>query len=244
MMKKAIIVGATSGIGREVARVLLNEGWQLGVAGRREEELKALKALAPERISTEVLDVTASGAAQNLLRLIRQTGGMDLFLLTSGVGYQNTALQPDIELKTVNTNVEGFVRMVTTAFHFFSEQNGGHIAVVSSVAGTRGMGGAPSYSASKRFQNTYIEALSQLAHIRKLPIRFTDIRPGFVDTPLLDKNQHYPMLMNVEYVARRIVRALKKRKRIAVIDWRYALTVFFWQLLPGWVWERIKLAKE
>ncbi|MDR1602380.1 MAG: SDR family NAD(P)-dependent oxidoreductase [Tannerella sp.] len=240
-MKKVIIVGATSGIGREVAKMLLEDGWQLGVAGRREEELNVLKTLAPERISTEVLDVTAADAPQSLLRLIRQTGGMDLFLLTSGIGFHNVELQPDIEIKTVGTNVEGFVRMVTTAFHFFSEQNSGHIAVVSSVAGTKGMGGAPSYSASKRFQNTYIEALSQLSRMRKLPIRFTDIRPGFVATSLLDKNRRYPMLMDVEYVARRIVRALKKRKRIAIIDWRYALTVFFWRLLPGWVWERIKM---
>ncbi|MDR0756823.1 MAG: SDR family NAD(P)-dependent oxidoreductase [Tannerella sp.] len=240
-MKKAIIVGATSGIGREVAKVLLCDGWQLGLAGRREEALNELQALAPERISVEVLDVTAADAPQRLLRLIRQTGGMDLFLLTSGIGFHNVELLPDIEIKTVDTNVEGFVRMVTAAFHFFSEQNDGHIAVVSSVAGTKGMGGAPSYSASKRFQNTYIEALSQLAHIRKLPICFTDIRPGFVATSLLDKNRSYPMLMDVEYVAHHIVRALRKRKRIAVIDWRYALTVFFWRLLPGRMWERMKV---
>jgi short-subunit dehydrogenase len=241
MMKKAIIVGATSGIGREVAKALLKDDWQLGLAGRRGDALNELKALAPERISIEMLDVTAADAPQRLLRLIRQTGGMDLFLLTSGIGFHNVELQPDIEIKTVGTNVEGFVRMITTAFHFFSEQNDGHIAVVSSVAGTKGMGGAPSYSASKRFQNTYIEALSQLAHRRKLPIRFTDIRPGFVATPLLDKNKRYPMLMDVEYVARRIVRALKKRQRIAIIDWRYALTVFLWRLLPGRVWERMRV---
>ncbi|MDR1408523.1 MAG: SDR family NAD(P)-dependent oxidoreductase [Tannerella sp.] len=243
-MKKAIIVGATSGIGREVAGILLNEGWQLGVAGRREEELKSLKALAPERVSIEVLDVTAADASQGLLRLIRQTDGMDVFLLASGIGAQNMELQSDIEEQTVHTNVEGFVRMVTTAFRFFRERNGGHIAVISSVAGTKGMSVAPSYSASKRFQSTYIEALAQLAHTLKLPIRFTDIRPGFVMTPLLDRNKHYPMLMEVGRVARLIVKALKKQKRIAVIDRRYALLVFFWRLIPGWAWERMRLAKK
>ncbi|MDR1330503.1 MAG: SDR family NAD(P)-dependent oxidoreductase [Tannerella sp.] len=243
-MKKAIIAGATSGIGREVAKILLSEGWQLGLAGRREDELNALKALAPERISTETLDVTEADAPQRLHQLIRQTGGMDLFFLASGIGYQNEELQSDIEVRTVRTNVEGFVRMVTAAFHFFRDRSGGHIAVITSVAGTKGMSSAPSYSASKRFQSTYIEALAQLARTQKLPIRFTDIRPGFVQTPLLDKNRHYPMLMEVGFVARQIVKALKKAKRITVIDRRYALLVFFWRLIPGWAWERIRLVKK
>jgi short-subunit dehydrogenase len=243
-MKKAIIVGATSGIGREVAVILLEKGWQLGLAGRREEELKSLQALAPERISIEKLDVTKDDAPQHLFQLIRQTGGMDLFLLTSGIGHQNMELLPDIELQTINTNASGFVRMVTAAFHFFREQKGGHLAVISSVAGTKGLGMAPSYSASKRFQNTYIEALSQLSHTQKIPIYFTDIRPGFVATALLDKDKRYPMLMDVERVARLIVRALNRRKRIAVIDCRYAVLVFFWKLLPGWLWERIRFVAE
>jgi short-subunit dehydrogenase len=243
-MKKAIIVGATSGIGREVAVILLRKGWQLGLAGRREEELKSLQALAPERISIEKLDVTENDAPQHLLQLIRRTGGMDLFLLTSGIGHRNMELLPDIELQTIRTNASGFVRMVTVAFHFFREQKGGHIAVVSSVAGTKGLGMAPAYSASKRFQNTYIEALSQLAHTQRIPIYFTDIRPGFVATSLLDKNKRYPMLMDVERVARLIVRALNRRKRIAIIDCRYAALVFFWKLLPGWLWERIRFTTK
>ncbi|MDR3260322.1 MAG: SDR family NAD(P)-dependent oxidoreductase [Tannerella sp.] len=240
-MNYAIIIGATSGLGLEVAKKLLAEGWRIGVAGRREHELKALQASAPERVSVQTLDVTQEDAPERLRQLIAQTGGMDLFFLSSGTGKQNRELQPDIELRTVETNALGFTRMVTAAFHYFREQNSGHLAVISSIAGTKGLGVAPSYSATKRFQNAYIEALAQLARMEKRNIRFTDIRPGFVATALLDDAKKYPMLMKPERVAAQIVRALNRRKRVAIIDGRYALLVFFWRLIPSWLWVRMNI---
>ena len=167
-MQKAIIIGATSGIGQEVARILVQQGWHIGIAGRREEALHALQATAPDRIITEQLDVTEETATLHLHNLIKKLGGIDLFFLSSGV---------DIELNTARTNVEGFTRMVTAAFNYFKEKGSGHIAVISSIAGTKGLGVAPAYSATKRFQNTYIEALAQLARMQHLDIHFTDIRP-------------------------------------------------------------------
>ena len=226
-MKRAIIIGATSGIGREVAKQLLLQGWRLGIAGRRLPALEALQSSAPDLIEIAVLDVTQPDATPKLNNLIRRVGGMDLFLLSSGIGYQNMELNPDIELDTARTNVEGFMRMVDTAFHHFREHGGGQLAVISSIAGTKGLGVAPAYSATKRFQNTYIDALEQLAGMQKLNIRFTDIRPGFVSTDLLNDGKHYPLLMRPEKVAKRIVRALNHRQRVVVIDWRYAIIVFF-----------------
>ena len=190
-MKKAIIIGATSGIGQEVAKCLLKEGWRVGIAGRREQQLRDMQQKAPGRVCVQVLDVTDEQAPEKLHQLIEQTGGMDLFLLSSGIGFQNTALNSDIELNTVRTNVEGFTRMVDSAFLYFKQNGGGQLAVISSIAGTQGLGVAPAYSATKRFQNTYIDALEQLAHLQKLPICFTDIRPGFVSTALLNDGKHY-----------------------------------------------------
>ena len=160
-MQKAIIIGATSGIGQEVARILVQQGWHIGIAGRREEALHALQATAPDRIITEQLDVTEETATLHLHNLIKKLGGIDLFFLSSGVGHQNRDLQPDIELNTARTNVEGFTRMVTAAFNYFKEKGSGHIAVISSIAGTKGLGVAPAYSApnasripiSKRWHN-------------------------------------------------------------------------------------------
>ncbi|MDO4703567.1 SDR family oxidoreductase [Tannerella sp.] len=243
-MKRAIVIGATSGIGLEVAKLLLARGWALGVAGRREAELERLRTLAPERVTTQMLDVTRDDAPERLHRLIEAMGGMELFFLSSGVGRQNTTLQEDIELWTAATNVSGFIRMVTAAYRYFHDNGGGHIAVISSIAGTKGLGSAPAYSASKRFQNTYIDALAQLTHLKQDNLIFTDIRPGFVDTAILDKQKKYPMLMRPEVVARHIVRAIEKRKRVVVIDWRYRLLVFFLRLVPQRIWERLKISNN
>ena len=118
---------------------------------------------------------------------------------------------------------------------------GGDIAVISSVAGTKGLGVAPSYSASKVYQNTYIQALEQLSNMRRLHIRFTDIRPGFVDTDLLAGGGHYPMLMDKTVVARHIVRAIYAHRHVCVIDWRYRVLVALWRAMPSWLWRKLNI---
>lgn len=122
----------------------------------------------------------------------------------------------------------------------FREKGSGHIAVISSIAGTKGLGVAPAYSATKRFQNTYIEALAQLARMQHLDIHFTDIRPGFVATDLL-KSGKYPMLMKADRVAQHIIKALREKRRVVVIDGRYRVLVFFWRMIPRWLWERLPI---
>ncbi len=235
-------MGATSGMGQEVARILAGKGWKIGVAGRREEKLKELQHLFPQNIEYQVIDIEKENAPELLLSLVEKIGGMDLYFHGSGVGWHNEELDLSTELKTVSTNALGFTRMVDSAWHYFRQKGEGHIAVISSIAGVKGLGPAPSYSATKSFDNTYIQALAQLSRSSGLKIRFTDIRPGFVDTPLLDTSKHhYPMLMDQKKVARKIVRAVDRKKRVAVIDWRYRILVFFWRLIPNCIWERIKL---
>ena len=240
-MKRAVIIGASSGIGYEVAKILITQGWTIGAAARREDKLEELKSLAPEKIFIQSIDVTLEDAPANLQLLIDKLGGMDLFFLSSGIGFQNTTLEPSIEIKTAQTNAEGFVRMTTAAFNYFKEHGGGHLAVISSIAGTKGLGVAPAYSATKRFQNTYIDALNQLASMQKLNIKFTDIRPGFVKTNLLNDGKHYPLLMTPQFVAEKIVSAINHNKRVAIIDWKYRVLVFFWRLIPRCIWCRLSI---
>lgn len=237
--KRIIIVGASSGIGYEVARLFIGKGWSVGVAARRKEPLLKLQTIAPERVWVQQLDVTEQEAETALQRLIADVGGMDVYFHVSGIGKQNKTLDPDIEQNTFQTNVVGFGRMVGVAYRYFAVHGSGQIAVVSSIAGTKGLGAAPAYSATKRFQNIYIQALAQLARMERLPIVFTDIRPGFVDTALLSGSQRYPMLMRPDRVARKMVAAIEHRRRVVVIDWRYAIITFFWRLIPRWLWERM-----
>ena len=124
MAKKAIVMGATSGIGMEVAKLLAAKGWQVGIAGRRIERLQALISQGGITCYQQI-DVTSPDAPAQLLELINKLGGMDLYFHSSGIGWQNNSLDIEKELKTVETNGLGFTRMVDTAFHdriFFLHQ--------------------------------------------------------------------------------------------------------------------------
>ena len=240
-MNRVVIIGASSGMGLEVAKQFLAQGYRLGIAARREDRLQALKQEAPDKVVTATIDVTAEDAAERLRSLINDLGGMDLFFYASGIGKQNRELAPDIELNTVNTNGMGFTRMIGEAYRYFAEKGEGHIAAITSIAGTKGLGPAPSYSATKAMQNTYLQALEQQANARGLKIRFTDIRPGFVDTDLLKGDYHYPMMLKPEKVARKIVRAIHHKRHIKVIDWKYAIMTALWRRIPRPLWRHLKL---
>lgn len=234
-------MGATSGLGKGVALGLLQQGYTIGIAGRRSDELEKIKALAPDRVFTKVIDVTTDNAPSLLLELIDDLGGIDLYFHSSGYGKQNEALDLEIEKKTVLTNTYGFTQMVDTAFSYFkTNHKSGHIAVISSVAGTKGLGAAPSYSATKRFDSNYIQALAQLSHMQKLHITFTDIRPGFVATDFI-AGSNFPLQMTTQYTVSHILKAVLSRKRSVTIDWKYRIICFFWRLLPSWLWERMTI---
>lgn len=239
--KKAIIIGATSGIGLEIAIQLLQEGWKIGATGRRSVALLKLQHQFEGQVEIEVMDVTLPKAPEQMNRLIERLGGMDLFLLSAGIGFQNPELNESIEVDTMMTNGVGFTRMIGAAFNYFKTHGkAGQIAAITSVAGTKGIGVAPAYSASKRFQQNYIEAMAQLAYRQGLDINFTDIRPGFVATDLL-KGRDYPLLMDARFVAGKIIDAIKRKQRIVVIDWRYRMLVILWRFIPRWIWERMKV---
>ena len=262
MKKRAIVMGATSGIGQEVARLLAANGYEVGIAGRREERLVQKAQATPGIVTHRQIDVTKEDAPTELYKLIEELGGMDLYFHSSGIGWENVALDADKELKTVETNGVGFVRMVSAAYNWFAEQRAdeakqraegdeqragdkerkARIACITSIARTRGLGAAPAYSATKRMQAHYLECLSQQARMRHLNIGITDIRPGFVATDLI-AGSHFPLQLKAEDVARTIVRAIERGSEVVTIDWRYRLLVAAWQLIPRWLWVRLTAIK-
>ena len=262
MKKRAIVMGATSGIGQEVARLLAANGYEVGIAGRREERLVQMAQATPGIVAHRQIDVTKEDAPTELHKLIEELGGMDLYFHSSGIGWENVALDADKELKTVETNGVGFVRMVSAAYNWFAEQRAdeanqraegaeqrasskerkARIACITSIARTRGLGAAPAYSATKRMQAHYLECLSQQARMRHLNIGITDIRPGFVATDLI-AGSHFPLQLKAEDVARTIVRAIERGSEVVTIDWRYRLLVAAWQLIPRWLWVRLTAIK-
>ena len=255
-------MGATSGIGQEVARLLAINGYEVGIAGRRKERLVQMAQATPGIVTHRQIDVTKEDAPTELYKLIEELGGMDLYFHSSGIGWENVALDADKELKTVETNGVGFVRMVSAAYNWFAEQRAdeakqraegdeqragdkerkARIACITSIARTRGLGAAPAYSATKRMQAHYLECLSQQARMRHLNIGITDIRPGFVATDLI-AGSHFPLQLKAEDVARTIVRAIERGSEVVTIDWRYRLLVAAWQLIPRWLWVRLTAIK-
>lgn len=240
-MRRFVVMGATSGIGREIALELINEGMYVALAGRRAELLQEMAQQWPGQVRYAAIDVNTPEATAQLDALIADLGGMDCYIHVSGAGHYNPELEAPKEMVAAETNVVGFTRMIDAAFNWFvAHSQPGHIAAVSSIAGTKGLGAAPAYSASKRFQNTYLDALDQQARMRRLPIRFTDIRPGFVDTDFL-KGAHFPMLLKPDAVARKAVRAILHRRKTCTIDWRYAILVALWRCVPRCVWCRLRV---
>lgn len=250
-MKQAIIIGATSGIGRAVAEQLLAEGWRVAVAGRRAERLEAMRAqYGADRVVCRTMDVTQESAVAQLDELLAEVSTPDVLLYAAGIGKQNPDLEEGMELRTVKTNCEGMVRIVDHFINYvkhsphYSAEHKAHVAVITSVAGTMGMGQAAAYSATKSMQSAYLVALSQLSRMQRLPITIGDIRPGFVATEILNPEKHYPMLMTAERAARYVVRSFERRERITIFDWRYKLLVGFWRLIPRWLWERLTMIKN
>ncbi len=248
MAKRFIIVGATSGLGREMAAQLVRAGHKVGIAGRRGELLNSFveeyKGVAAEPIEQQVVDVTSPSAPAALDQLIERMGGMDVLLHVAGAGFENPSLEEGKERHITNVNSVGFVTIIDHAYHWFRTHGGrGHIAAVTSIAGTKGMGLAPAYSATKRLQTTYLSALAQHARMDGVRLCVTDIRPGYAQTDILTPGKEYPMVLSPEKVARKAIEAIDRRRRICTIDWRFRLLVAGWSLIPRPLWERLTFVK-
>ncbi len=237
---KVVIVGASSGIGRALAEALASRGVEVGIAARNEEKLKELAGLYPSTIVYEKIDIDSYDAGRLLRRLVEKLGGMDIYVHAAGIGYANPDFNPEFEVSCVETDTVGFVRMVSEAYNILRDTEGRRqLVAISSVAGTKGIGDMAAYSASKRFDSTYLTALRQKANMEKSGVSITDIRPGWVRTPLLEDDKHYPLEMNVQEVVAGILRAIVRKSSVAVIDWRWNIVVRLWSLIPESLWVRI-----
>lgn len=183
-MKKAIIIGASSGIGCELAKILTNNGYTVGITGRRRAELDKLKNSNPVNFIVSSYDCTTENNSDKLIELTGKVGGLDLLILSAGTGDLNEEIDYEIENRTNQLNVIAFTEIVSWAFNYFEKQKKGHLVAISSIAGIRGSGMAPAYSASKAYQINYLEGLRQKVKKMENNIYVTDIRPGFVDTDM------------------------------------------------------------
>ena len=236
--KKIIIVGASSGIGREIACKYVAKGYKVGITGRREHLLNELKEKYPAQIFVSCFDVTQQENQQKMEQLIKELGGVDLVIYNTGYGDPSTELNWQIENTTTKTNVNGFVEIVGYVFNYFAQQGYGQIAITSSVAAVRGNSWAPAYSASKAFMSNYAEGLNIKAKRLKKDIIVTDIRPGFIDTKMAKGNGRFWVVPKEKAVGE-IIKAIEKKKRVAYITKRWWWVAQIMRLLPYSIYRRI-----
>lgn len=228
-MKKAIVIGSSTGIGRALAKVLAGNGYEVGLAGRRTELMEELSGEIITRTYIRALDLARPEDARRALRrLIDEMGDVDLIVINSGVGSSDPTW--DEELQIIAVNVTGFAAMANLAMEYFVGRGSGHIVGISSVSALRGV--TTSYSGSKAFDSTYLEGLQFKADRLGLDIRVTDVKPGFVDTPMTEGREDMFWVAPVDKVARQIYGAIRKRRRHVYVTKRWRLMGWLMKLLP------------
>ena len=235
-MRKVIIIGATSGIGFELAKLYAQNGDKVGATGRRNELLEKLKSTFPEQVVTECFDVMANENIPHLESLIKRLGGLDVLIYNSGYGDISDTLNWKIDQQTTKTNVIGFVEIVNFAFNYFVNQRSGQIAATSSIAAVRGNSQAPAYSASKAYMSVYMEGLhlKALKLKRKQPntnIAITDIQPGFVGTRMAKGKGRF-WESPVDKAAKQIFVSIQRKKRRVYITRRWSIIAGILKWLP------------
>ena len=236
-MLKVIIIGATSGIGRELARIYALNGSHVGVTGRRMNLLLSFNEEFPLNTFIECFDVTGKENIPHFQSLIEKLGGLDILIYNSGFGEASKELDWEIENKTTQINVNGFLEIVCYAFNYFLNQGHGQIACISSIASIRGNNMAPAYSASKAFASTYMEGLWLKAKRLKKDIAITDIQPGFVDTHMA-KGEGKFWVAPVRKAVIQIYNAIQKKKKRAYVTKRWAIIAWLLKWMPGFIYNR------
>ena len=231
--KKIWITGASSGIGKAVAEKFANEGWKVAVSARRKELLDELAK--HNNISSFPLDVTNQSQIKNVFRdILNEFSGLDICLFSSGTyepkDEQN--IDPDKIKNVINVNFLGVIDCVKTVEDYFKNKKSGHISIVSSIAGYRGLPNSSGYGPSKAALTNFSESI--YFDFKKFGVRVSIISPGFIKTPLTDKNEFsMPFLKTPEYAAEKIFKGLVSSNSFEIhFPKGLTLTLKFLRILP------------
>ena len=236
LQKKVIIIGATSGIGWELAKIYASNGYMVGASGRRVDKLIELQNNFPRNIVIEKFDVTGKENIQHVQSLIQKMDGLDILIYNSGYGDTSKTLDWEIDNRTTQVNVNGFIEIVCFAFNYFVNQGQGQIAATSSIASIKGSSRAPAYAASKAFVSSYMEGLYLKAKRLKKDISVTDIQPGFVDTSLA-KGAGVFWVAPPEKAALQMYEAIKNKRKRVFITKRWWFIAKLLRVMPNFIYN-------
>jgi short-subunit dehydrogenase len=231
---KAIVIGASSGIGRELAKILAKEGYEVGLVARRKALLLSLGKAISGKTYIKQIDISRPEAIGKIESFIQEMEAVDLVILNSGTGFINPEMDWKKDKETLDVNVLGFSAMANVFMKHFLSKGSGHLVGISSIAAIRGSG---VYSASKAFVSNYLEGLRHRAFKERKQIIVTDIKPGFVDTAMA-KGEGLFWVIPAETAAAMIYKAIKKKKNHAYITARWRLVAWILKCMPDWMYDR------
>ena len=236
--KRAIIIGASVGMGKELARLLAAEGYIVGITARRIELLQEIQHNIPSKTYSAYMDVSQPEQAIEILdNLIEEMGGLDLILFAAtgfwDCDFENNDWKKSLPVLTVD--VIGFFALARTALNFFETQGYGHLVGFSSIDGIRGIAAHPAYSASKAFCSRYLEAERNKYMQKNIPIHITELCPGWInskgDTDYTQLPQAY-WVESLEDACKDIMDAIRNKEQVAYITRRWEKVAQLLQHIP------------
>ena len=239
-MKKILITGATSGIGKELAKQLAKQGNLVGLMGRRTEKLEILKKEIGDNAFIRTLDVTDLKKAEQVYQeLIQEMGGMDMIILNAGVGVDKIMSPWKADKLTIEVNVLAFSHGLHFAFDYFRRQGHGHIVGMSSIASHLASYKAAVYTASKHFVSNYMTGFRQKAKRIPADITVTDIKPGFVKSEMTENVPNMFWVADTKKAVQQMITGLHKKRKIIYVTKRWILVALLARITPQFVWDRI-----
>lgn len=241
--RSVLITGGSSGIGLAIAKELAGPGIFLTITGRDEERLNQIGSALSQMgadVITRVCDVTDSVTMQNLIDEAETRAPLDLVIANAGISGGSDATSSDQEKARhiMQTNVIGVMNTVQPAIERMSARKQGHIAIVSSLAGFRGLPTAPIYSASKVAVKAWGDAIRP--GLRSDGVGLSVIYPGFVKSRITDQNNFpMPFFMPAERAAKIIVKGLQRGKASIAFPWQMVLIMKLLSALPSAIFDRM-----
>lgn len=238
-MKKAIIIGASSGIGKQLAILLSEQGYELGLLARRISLLDELKNDLKTTVITKPIDMTnIKESIDTFNTLLTEMKDVDLVIYSSGVGFIDETFDLDHELETIGVNVIGLTVIVNLAYEYFKTRKSGHIVGLSSIAATRGSRGGMCYNATKAYVSNYLEGLRQKSYYDKANVTISDIKPGLVDTAMA-KGEGLFWVAPVNIAAKQIMNAIHKKKENVIVTRRWRIINRLLKIIPNGLYKRM-----
>ncbi len=241
--RRAIVVGASSGMGAALVRLLAREGYAVHALARRQPELDELEracADAPGSVTCHAHDVTDTPAIKALFEdCVSSMGGLDLFVYAAGVMPEVGAEEYDTEkdFLQLSVNLAGCMAWCNEAALYMLTRRSGHIMGIGSIAGDRGRKGNPAYHTSKAGMSTYLESLRN--RLAANDVRVTTIKPGFIATPMTDGMDGLFWLITADQAAEAMLSAVRGKATTRYVPFRWLWVALVIRHIPSFIFKKL-----